>query len=509
MDIAALDTAPLLAQISRALVSHADVPHALRDVCGLAARLCGADRASIYLVDPEAAESIPAMSQFADGRRLDDVWPAYGSGRRRAVEELRFIHHLVTTRRLLVIDDARLTDMIEPIWVERFALKSVLGVPLVLDTVDDVRPFDARAQLLAQGVADQLALYMHKQVLVERLEMGERLRETEGLLTLAGELGGSLDRVELARRAAREVTKLLDSDTTIVLRFDMETGAATAMAGYHVPEGLRTSGESQYAIATTQVDEVVLEAFRTGTPFACADATADHRFDFPFLSFLPCRPRGLVVIPLLARRLPYGAIVSYWWERRHTLNEGGLRVAAGVANHVSLALQNAELYGASTRALGDLKTAQEQLVRQETLRALGELAQGTAHHLNNLLTVIVARVQLMLDDSHDDTHRQLEMIERAALDATDVVRRVREFAHARPGASDDAIDMRGVVMDAIEMTRPRWQDAAHAAGVQIEIVSNLAPLPMVAGDAVAFREAMTNLILNAVDALPAFRIRFV
>ena len=153
------------------------------------------------------------MSQFADGRRRNDRWSAFGTGRRRALNELRFIHRVVTTQEPVAIDDARTSDAIEAVWVERFGLKSVLGVPLipddqvlgvlVLDTVDAVRPFGVRQHVLAQAVADQLALFIQKRLLVDRLAVAERLRETEGLLTLAAELGGTLDRVELARAALR------------------------------------------------------------------------------------------------------------------------------------------------------------------------------------------------------------------------------------------------------------------------------------------------------------------
>ena len=504
------DDAALLARIAHVLVSGVDVPLALREVCGLAARACRADRASLYLVDPEAAECIPAMSQFAD-RRLDDVWPEFGSGRRRAVRDLPFISHLVTTQTPLAIDDARTSDTIEPIWVQRFGLKSVLGVPLamggrvigvlVLDTVDAVRPFGPHQQTLAQAVADQLTLVIHERVLLERLEVAERLRETEGLLALAGELGGTLDRVELARRAAREVTRLLGADTTIVLRFDMQTGTAKPMAGHHVPEGLR--GPREYAVTTGEMDETVIEAFRTGHPLACPDATVDRRFDHPFISFLPRRPRGLVVIPLLARGLPYGAVVSYWWERRHVLSKGGLRVAAGVASQVSLALQNAEFYREATRALADLKTAQEQLVRGETLRALGELAHGAAHHLNNLLAVVIGGVQLLLRNNPDDGGRRgLALVERAAQDAAEVVRRVQEFARAQPEHRGEMVDLCRVVAEAVEMTRARCEDPASLPHVAIDVKQDLAAVPPVDGDVVALRETMLNLLLNAVDALP-------
>jgi CheY-like chemotaxis protein/anti-sigma regulatory factor (Ser/Thr protein kinase) len=53
------------------------------------------------------------------------------------------------------------------------------------------------------------------------------------------------------------------------------------------------------------------------------------------------------------------------------------------------------------------------------------------------------------------------------------------------------------------MTRGRWQDAARASGIEIRVDTVLGPVAPIAGDATAMRELLTNLVLNAVDALPA------
>ena len=146
---------------------------------------------------------------------------------------------------------------------------------------------------------------------------------------------------------------------------------------------------------------------------------------------------------------------------------------------------------------------QRKLVQGETLRALGELAGGAAHHLNNLRTIVVGRIQLMRRHVQDERlARPLEIVERAAKDGAEVVRRLQQFAGMRRTAEPRTVDLNHIVKDVLEMTRGRWQDSARAHGAEIVVESHLTPLPQIPGDAAALRELPTNLVLNAVDALP-------
>jgi len=72
----------------------------------------------------------------------------------------------------------------------------------------------------------------------------------------------------------------------------------------------------------------------------------------------------------------------------------------------------------------------------------------------------------------------------------------------RRTAEPHTVDLNHIVKDVLEMTRGRWQDSARAHGAEIALESHLTPLPQIPGDAVALREMLTNLVLNAIDALP-------
>lgn len=145
------------------------------------------------------------------------------------------------------------------------------------------------------------------------------------------------------------------------------------------------------------------------------------------------------------------------------------------------------------------------LVESERLRAAGELAIGISHDFNNLLSTIIGRVEVMLTSVTDtELAANLEAIRRAARDGAVIAGRMRRFGHAVEFDDFRPIDVREVVQDAIEFTRPRWQGTTVEAArpLQIQVVTDHGDVSDIDGDPVSIREALVNLIFNAIDALP-------
>src|SRR5258708_31235773 len=108
----------------------------------------------------------------------------------------------------------------------------------------------------------------------------------------------------------------------------------------------------------------------------------------------------------------------------------------------------------------DLKSTQAQLVRGETLRAMGQLSSGMAHHLNNLFAVILGRGELMMGKVQEaGARRYLDIIQRTAQDGAEAVRRVQRFSRVQP-VSHVAGDRNHLMQERDELTGPRWPDDA-------------------------------------------------
>ena len=149
------------------------------------------------------------------------------------------------------------------------------------------------------------------------------------------------------------------------------------------------------------------------------------------------------------------------------------------------------------------------LARGERLRALGEMASGIAHDLNQSLALItgysdMARQELSLDEP--DLPRVREMVEitaRAAIEGGEALRGLLSFVRTQELLSEvEHVEVRQMLHDVARLTAPRWRDAAQAEGRPIELIVDAEPGCAIDGSPGALREAITNLIFNAVDALP-------
>jgi len=207
---------------------------------------------------------------------------------------------------------------------------------------------------------------------------------------------------------------------------------------------------------------------------------------------------------------------EFWVETIRTpiVNDlGDVMGTTGIARDVTDRKHGEEALRETNRrlqeALSGLKAAEEQVIRQERLRALGTMASGIAHDFNNALATILGFTELLLYRpeilaNHEQSLNYLQMMNTAAKDAGNTVNRLREFYRYRE--KDDVfvpIQVSQLVESAVSLTQPKWKTQTEAAGISIQVQTELAELPVITGNAADLREALTNLIFNAIDAMPA------
>ncbi|MBI2441484.1 MAG: PAS domain-containing sensor histidine kinase [Lentisphaerae bacterium] len=158
-------------------------------------------------------------------------------------------------------------------------------------------------------------------------------------------------------------------------------------------------------------------------------------------------------------------------------------------------------------ALAEVKRAQQQLLEQERLTAVGQLARGIAHDFNNALMPIVGCTSLLLSNPQTlndkkETLQLLKTVETAARNATATVRRMQEFCRPSSKIEHKPIDFRKLITEAVTMTMPKWKEEMQAQGVPVKIMTKVQHIPAVTGNQAQLNEVLTNLILNAIDAMP-------
>ena len=150
------------------------------------------------------------------------------------------------------------------------------------------------------------------------------------------------------------------------------------------------------------------------------------------------------------------------------------------------------------------KLAQARAARSDKLRALGELAAGVAHNLNNSLTVIQGRAQLlsMRSAADDGNKKSLEVITQAVGDCSQTLRRLLDFSRRNASRNAVPVDLSELVTSSVEIARPKWQSESTNRTGSIEVRLNAPKAVLALGDSSELREVVLNLIFNAVDAMP-------
>ena len=146
-----------------------------------------------------------------------------------------------------------------------------------------------------------------------------------------------------------------------------------------------------------------------------------------------------------------------------------------------------------------------QLLQSEKLTALGKLAGGIAHDFNNILQAIMGYVQLMAKNPENAelVRRGLEVIQTAATGGAETVKRIQQFARLRPDEAFILLDLNQVIREAVAITRPRWAELADKPGKPTDLRLELEPIPPILGRPATLSEVITNLILNAIEAMPS------
>ncbi|MDE0886437.1 MAG: ATP-binding protein [Myxococcota bacterium] len=189
-----------------------------------------------------------------------------------------------------------------------------------------------------------------------------------------------------------------------------------------------------------------------------------------------------------------------------TVKDRTAALAGQVSEHKktqkSLELSHGEL----EKSVEALRKAQLALVQKERLTALGEMVSGISHDFNNVLVPIISYSSILLDEPDLDSAERgelLTVVKTAAEDAVGIIKRLREFNRTTEASNiAEIVNIDRIAEDGVAMSEPRWKirdDLSHAF---IEVSCEANSLAKVSGSTAELRQAVINLIFNAVDSSP-------
>jgi len=307
----------------------------------------------------------------------------------------------------------------------------------------------------------------------------------ERLLELGRRMNRIHDRNELLAYIRDRLSELFDAENSVVILVGRD-------GSLRVMDSRRDGGRE---ISETLVRRVIDER----RPTLVRDATQDPELQTKE-SVLELGLVSILGAPLIVEGEVIGVIEFDHRNQPKRFSEADLTLLGLFANQAATALDNVLLAEQRAEAEQKMREAQAQLVSTERLRALGQMAAGVSHDFNNLLASLLGLTELLLH--HPETTEGLrptvDRLHACALDGAGTVARIQEFAGG--GAADgepEGIGLEGLVRDVGEAVAHRFQDGSH------RLHQTCADVPLVVGRYADLRDVVQNLVLNALEAMPA------
>jgi signal transduction histidine kinase/CheY-like chemotaxis protein len=448
-------------------------------------RLLAADRALLFVHDEATGRLVPRSSRGFRREEMETLALDPSQG---------LIGRVFREKRVQTVDEAVALDP----FLERFPVRQGIAVPVRTEgEVGGVlfagrralgAPFGTTDVLLVLVIADRVGSALVHQRLLER--HGEHLARLREVRALVDEQRPGREPHDILARVSEAACRVPGVRAALALAGSGPT-TITAAAG---AGRLRSVGPAQIQ----PDDELLAAGFAADRPVAIRDLQARATARAGVLERDGLRA-GLLV-PLCSRGRVLGLLALADVEPREFSPEE-VEMALTLGAVTAVALDSRRGLEDLRQALGEQAARQAEQAEGEKARVLTAFGAGLTRELSAVFALLLGKSQLMLARAPDESLREgLAALEEAAWRGTDVTQRLLGLAEA-DRAADLSCDLGTIAQEALAFARPRPGSAP--AGGRIEMTADLPPTSPVAGSATALREAVVNLVLNAMEAMPA------
>ncbi len=366
-------------------------------------------------------------------------------------------------------------------------------IPVILLTgVDAVRD---KAKGLQMGAEDYITKPFDPQELLARINVVLRIRRTEKMLRRRNQelaalneinrmVSGSLELDRVLFSALEGLERLVDADAFLVVLNDEESDDWVIRTA-RSPEGTWLEGR----VIPLERSATARQALETNKPIL---QTVERDF---WTEALGISPLDQLFVPLNTSEITVGLLTVL--SQANTLKEDHLPLLKHMSGTVSIAVENARLYGELTAFAEALERSQSQLIQAEKMAAIGRLTASIAHEINNPLQAVQNSLHLARHPQVE-TERRLDYLNMAQDEVhhlVHIVRRMLDFYRPASGTLK-ALQLNKPVRDALSIADKRMQQA------HITTVTRLADdLPPVLGSPNQLTQVFLNVIINAIEAM--------
>jgi two-component system sensor histidine kinase HydH len=364
----------------------------------------------------------------------------------------------------------------------------LVGVLCAVRTEDP--PFSADEMRMLESCAAQFAAVVEH----ARAFEGEqrRARDLAAINEVGGLMSQNLDLSAILAIGVRQATRISGVSRTELLMLEPEHDALRVVAAWP-PDG----GGTTNLVIPLQGNSLAQHAVATGKPVWTSDATHDRRAANDLARRLG--HHAILAVPLIADGKPVGVIALCDKRRERRFSAADVETAVAIGHQLASGIANARLFDDLRRSYEKLAKAQQRLIGQERLAALGELAAVMAHEVRNPLAIIFNAIASLekMEHPRSDARTLLAIVAEEAGQLNRIVGDLLDFA--RPHEPEFRLEsLEDLVWAALESAK----GAQATDGIEFAVVVD-GPLPRVSMDARLLKQALINLVTNAIQALPS------
>ncbi|MDY7226901.1 ATP-binding protein [Hyalangium rubrum] len=327
-----------------------------------------------------------------------------------------------------------------------------------------------------------------------RAESTRQLTETRLLLDMARTTSGVLDSASILDVAADFLVRLLDVSNCFILLYEEQTkslrgsAASATHRDYFRTVTMPLHGES-----------LASKAARSRRSLAIEDLSREpDGFNSEFVQRF--QQRALLAVPLTSREELIGVVMVDDTRGPRVFSPALIELAEATCGQLALSIANARLYESLWASYAELAAARAEMVTRERLAALGELSAIVAHEVRNPLGVIfnaVASLRRLLKPE-GDAAMLLDILFEESDRLNHMVGDLLDYTRPREPILQPE-DLTRVLQDSLEAVRSQGGVGSQPITLQVEVEPGMPSVPM---DRRLIRQALINVVVNAVQSMP-------
>ena len=477
-----------LGAVTTALTRSLDLDQVLQSIVDSATRLIPTSTSGvIHFADEAAGKLIPQATSAPEANVRKAEMPIGEGIAGLAMQEKRLINvpNVEEDPRFLPLDTGTLK-------------KSLLAAPLLIDgdcigilslNSDRVGAFSADDERLLTTLAAQAAIAVRNARLHQ--EVQRRVEELIFLNRVGRAVTSSLDLEQILATVMEETVLMLGTEAGSLLLLDEASNELV----FEAAVGPRSEKIKSLRVPLGQ--GIAGWVVREGQRLLVPDVGKDPRFYPGIDGGTGFVTRSLLAVPLKVKGKVIGVIEAVNKTEGY-FSQADVALLSAMAQPAAIAIENAQLYKDLQDRMEELKRTQAQLIQSARLAAIGELAAGVAHEINNPLTGIMGFTRLLLQEVDDDApiREDLQIIDREAARTKDIVRGLLDFASQRETRLEPA-DVNEIVRSTVTLIRHQ------AKGARVTIKESYEEnLPLISLDAEQIKQVFLNIVTNAIQAMP-------